>query len=270
MFTLGRKIDIKYPTNQIILGATLILSIIAYFTTGKFSLAIQMGVSLFLTWALVREIDCKREYAAILAAFLTLINLFIPFKVGLGTLFLMILLLRFVNQITGKKKTVLDFIAIMGLAFYVSFSSQNSIYIFLVFLAILIDLKDNENRNLNLIFLAISFVLYWVLSIGFDYFVYFGEIFTNLPMVLFYGISLLIYFIFIFNDPNKATLDDMGENASVRKILKGQMYFGFAIFLLLVFSEVALGTIVVFSSAVYGFIIYGLFHRFRNKSKAKL
>ena len=268
MFTLGRNIDIKYPTNQFILGAALILSIIAYFTTGEFMLAIQMGGSFFLTWALVRDIDCKREYAAILAAFLTLINLFIPFQVGLGTVFLMILLLRSINQITGKKGTLIDFIAMMGLAFYVSFSSQNSVYIFLVFIAILFNLKDNENRNQNFIFLGISFILYGVLSIGFDYFIYFGEVFTNLPVVLFYGISLLIYFIYIFNDQDKATLNDMGKNASVKKILKAQMYFGFTIFLLLVFSEVALGTVVVFFSAIYGFVIYGLLDQFAKKSKS--
>lgn len=269
MFTLGRSINIKYPTNQIILAITVVLAVVAYFTTGDLLTAVQIGGSLFLTWALVREIDCKREYAAVLAAFFSLINLFIAFEVRLGIIFLMILILRSLNQITGKKGTIIDFIAMLGLAFYVSYSSQNSIYIFLVFLTILFNLKDNENKNLNLVLLAISFILYGVLSIGFDYFVYYGEIFTNLTLVLFYGISLLIYFIYIFNDHDKFTTNDEGKPASVKKILKAQMYFGFAIFLLLVFSKMASGTIVVFFSALYGFMIFGLIDQFTKKSAAK-
>lgn len=270
MFTLGRSIDLKYPTNQIILSASVILAIIGYLTTGEISSSVQIGGSLFLTWALVREIDCKREYAAILAAIFTIFNLFISFQVGLGTIFLMILLLRANNQITGKKGTIIDFVSLMGLATYLSYSSQNSIYIFLVFLTILLNLKDNENKKQNYIFLTISFIVYAVLSIGFNYFTYIGELFTNLPMILFYGFSLLIYFIYIFKDSDKATLDDAGKNASVNKILQAQIYFGFAVFLLLVFSEMPIGNTVVFFSAIYGFILFGLYDQYRNKSQKQI
>ena len=168
MFTLGRSIDLKYPTNQIILAASLLLAIIAYFITGEISNSLQMGGSLFLTWALVREIDCKREYAAILAAIFTILNLFIPFKVSLGIIFLMILLLRSLNQITGKKGTVIDFISLIGLSTYLSYSSKNSIYVFLVFIAVLLNLKDDENKKQNYIFLAINLAIYTLLSIGFS------------------------------------------------------------------------------------------------------
>ncbi len=269
MFTLGRSISFKYPTNQIILSASLILVLIGYFTTGEISSSLQMGGSLFLTWALVREIDCKREYAAILAAIFTIINLFISFQVGLGTIFLMILLLRALNQITGKKGTVIDFLSLMGLATYLSYSGQNSIYIFLVFLAVLLNLKDDENKKQNYIFLAISFILYAVLSIGFNYFTYIGEVFASLPMVLFYGFSLLIYFIYIFRDQDKATLDDVGKEASVNNIFKAQIYYGFAVFLLLVFSEMPTGNTVVFFSAIYGFILFGIYDQYRAKSRRK-
>lgn len=267
MFTLSRGIDPKYRTNQIILLASLLLATAGYFTTRELGLSVQMGGSLFLTWALVREIDCKREYAAILAAVFTAFNLFIPFKIGLGTIFLMILLLRSINHITGKKGTLIDFLSLIGLATYISYSSQNSIYIFLVFISVLFNIKEDENKKQNLMFMAISFLLYAVLSLGFNYFIYFGEIFSSLPLILFFGISLLFYFIYILTDQDKATLNDAGKAASVRKILNGQMYYGFAVFLLLVFSELPSGTIVVFFSAIYGLIIFGLYDQFRKKTQ---
>ncbi len=269
MFTLGRSISFKYPTNKIILSASLVLAITAYLITGSISKSLQMGGSLFLTWALVREIDCKREYAAILAALLTVFNLFIPFQAGIGTIFLMILLLRLINHITGKKGTLIDFLSLVGFATYLSYASQNSIYVFLLFLAYLLNLNEGENKKQNVIFLVITALLYGVLSIGFGYFTYLGEIFTNLPMLLFYGISLLIYFIYIFKDQDKSTLDDLGKSVSIAKILKAQIFYGFAVFLLLVFSTMPIGNTVVFFSAIYGFVLFGLYDQIRVKTKRK-
>lgn len=60
MFTLGRKIDIKYPTNQIILGASAYFIYYRIFHHRYVFPGYPDGSQSFLTWALVREIDCKR------------------------------------------------------------------------------------------------------------------------------------------------------------------------------------------------------------------
>jgi len=67
MFTLGRKVSLTYRTNQIILSLALISGIMWYIVTTDLAESAVLAGSLFLSWALVREIDCRREYAAFVA-----------------------------------------------------------------------------------------------------------------------------------------------------------------------------------------------------------
>ena len=70
MFTLGRKVSLTYRTNQIILSLALISGIMWYIVTTDLAESAVLAGSLFLSWALVREIDCRREYAAFVAVWI--------------------------------------------------------------------------------------------------------------------------------------------------------------------------------------------------------
>ncbi|PXW88991.1 hypothetical protein DES38_11137 [Streptohalobacillus salinus] len=266
MFTLGRKISLTYQPNQMILVASLLFAVIGYFFSGELLTAVQFGASLFLTWALVREIDCKREYAAVCAAGLGIPFLLNDFQVSLGTILLILLLLRVINQITGKRPTVVDFLVLIGLAAYLVYANENSLYIFLVFLAYIFNLKGNQNDKQNYLFISMSFILYIGLF-WFDNLTYLSVVDTDLIDVLFYGFGLVLYFVYILMDEDKESQTDDGKKASVNKLFKAQLYYGIAIGLLLVFSELPRGNVIVFFSAIYGAVLFGLYDHVRKQRK---
>ncbi|WP_062323531.1 hypothetical protein [Halolactibacillus sp. JCM 19043] len=87
MFTLGRKVSLTYRTNQIILSLSLIYGIICYILTTDIAQSAVAAGSLFVSWALVREIDCRREYAAFVAVGIYMIlQLLFPFHISLADL----------------------------------------------------------------------------------------------------------------------------------------------------------------------------------------
>ena len=69
-------IDFNYKTNQLVVLLTLAASAVGWLVTGAFLSGLSIGVGVFLTWALAREIDPKHDYSALLAAGFSLINLF--------------------------------------------------------------------------------------------------------------------------------------------------------------------------------------------------
>ncbi len=117
-FTLGRSIDITYLTNQLILG----ISTLAFFISLGFNLyegdlyvesfftSIFFALIVFLCWALAREMYPQAEYAA-LAAALICIGAVVWLGVVPQTILLLgwfVLVLRFLNQSTGRHATLLD------------------------------------------------------------------------------------------------------------------------------------------------------------------
>ena len=146
MFTLGRKIDIHYPTNRIIMIISIVVAAIGWIVTGEFLSGVSIGGGTFLTWALAREVDPKHEYSVFLCVIIQLLNLFYYRNIQLLVIFWIILLMRLVSGITGKELTFLDIFSVLGMTIYLSTSNKNSIYLlpFIIAMVILITLKGKK------------------------------------------------------------------------------------------------------------------------------
>lgn len=262
MFTLGRKIDIHYNTNRWILIIMALTSGIGIFTNGDLVTGIKIGVSVFLTWALTREVDPKREYAAFLTAGLALSSLFIAFEVDLMIIFYLLLLLRLVNNITGKLPTTLDLGIVFAIATYLSISMENSTYIFLFILGLFINKELKANKNIYKVFSWLSAGIFIFLTFYFKDYKYNSQTFSNNWIMGLYIISLILYFLFIYMDKDKSVSDDKGTKTDSKKILHGQIGYGISIGILFLFSEVAIGNMIVYLSAILGTAIYWAMSKF--------
>jgi len=122
--SLARVVDPRYPTNFAILTIASLVGagyLIFNLNTGADLLsalgaAFSFAVSVFLTWALSREIDPEHE----LAAFAGLL-LVIPGYLALGApdlimVLTILLLVRMLNQTTGLPPKLLDLLSILALA----------------------------------------------------------------------------------------------------------------------------------------------------------
>lgn len=258
MFTLGRKIDIHYNTNRIILIITALVAGLAIFMTGDLTTGAKIGGSVFLTWALSREIDPKREYAAFLAVAFSLTGLLVDFKIDLMIIFFILLLLRFVSNITGKAATILDILSLFGLGAFLSISMKNDVYIFLFILSLIFKGDFKDKKTLYTIFFIVSAGVYFYVSAVFIRTNTGGNLFNLSWISFFYVFTILSYFLFIIFDKNKATLDDKNNKADTKKIFSGQILFGIFISLLLFFSNISIGNIIVYLSTIIGVVLYGV------------
>ena len=129
-------IDLKYKTNLIVVILAALVSIAGWIVTGGFISGLYIGGGTFLTWALAREIDPKHEYSALLAAAISLINIFHYESISILIIAWLLLTLRMVNGLCGKPVTIFDMLLVLGLTTYLSFNSENSIYLIVFLLAL--------------------------------------------------------------------------------------------------------------------------------------
>lgn len=267
MFTLGRKIDLQYPTNRWIVIIAIIVTGASYFLTREFSIAWKTGASVFLTWALTREIDPKREYAAFVSAFFALSSLFVAFKVDLMVVFFLVLALRFANKITGDNNTILDMLTLLGFAGFLSYKEQTSGYILILLVALFLNMNNTKDKKMNTVFFILTTVgLFAQLFIigGFRLSAS-ASLFTDKGIMIISSISLLTLIVFILIDQEKSIPDDNGKMVEAKKILSGQILFAIAIGLLFIFTKVSIGNLIVYLSSIWGYMIYGTFSMLKNK-----
>ncbi|MDT8437023.1 MAG: hypothetical protein RRA92_09750, partial [Gemmatimonadota bacterium] len=125
--SIARPVDPAWPTNRAIaalaaLAAAGTAAVVLLAGRGDAGAAAALGeglvagVSVFLAWALARELDPDRDLAAFAAALLGLVAVS-----GLGTprfaaVFLVLLALRVVNRTVGPPARTGDTLAILALA----------------------------------------------------------------------------------------------------------------------------------------------------------
>lgn len=126
--TVGRPIDLSYPTNRaiagacllVMLGATLLQRAAGTAWTQSILWGAQAALSLFLAWALCRELDPDHDLSAFVAAGLCLGGLVLWGLPRLAAMFWLILVLRVVNRTTGLPAGVLDSTGVLGLGIWLS------------------------------------------------------------------------------------------------------------------------------------------------------
>ena len=129
---LGRPIDPRYPTNLAIallapvvaIGGTIWRLISGLPLLESALWGFGAGLTLFLTWALGRELDPDHDLSAFVGAGLALIALLLFDLPSLLLVFWLLLVLRIVNRTTGLPARPLDSLAILGLGAWLTWQGH--------------------------------------------------------------------------------------------------------------------------------------------------
>ncbi len=126
--TVGRPIDLSYPTNRaiaiitllVMLGAVLLQRIAGSAWPQSVLWGAQAALSTFLAWALCRELDPDHQLSAFVAVPFTLAGLLLWGLPRLGVIFWLILTVRVVNRTMGPPASLLDSLAVLALGIWLS------------------------------------------------------------------------------------------------------------------------------------------------------
>lgn len=119
---LGRAVDWDYPTNRaitLVCGGVLVVVALFHLFAGAgldaVWIALSAAMATFFGWAITRELDPDREYAAFLgAAFALLLVLLLP-GVDLAAQFWLLLVLRLANGTPGRTPRIFDQVIVLSL-----------------------------------------------------------------------------------------------------------------------------------------------------------
>lgn len=133
--TIGRAVDPAYPTNKAILILTLLGAAAGIGSQLGAGMSLRAaagwglgaGMSVFLAWALTRELDPDHEYAAFASAALAFGGIFLWGLPDLGVIFWSLLLIRVVNHTTGHSATGLDTLGVIGISSWLSYRGNPGI-----------------------------------------------------------------------------------------------------------------------------------------------
>ncbi|HEX5351845.1 MAG TPA: hypothetical protein VFW58_09475 [Trichococcus sp.] len=255
MFTLGRNMDFSYKTNQMIVLSSVLAAAIGWMLTSAVLSGVYVGFGVFLTWALVRELDPNHEYSALLAAAFSLLNLLYYENVQLLVVVWILLLMRIINGITGKELTTFDIFSVLGLTTYLSFDNKNSIYLMIFVLAMVFSLKTGAKTREAWIASAISIGIvavdrFFMTNLSVDRMDYPNAV--TLFLIAASGLSLILFWCLSKGE----TKDDKGNSVNRSKLLASQILYSATVLLLFIFGGVSLNNLVIYLSAASGATIY--------------
>lgn len=263
MFTLGRNIDIHYPTNRLIIAITVITAAIGSFTNGDFITGLKIGGTIFLTWALSRELDPKREYGAFVSVVFSLYSFFIPFEVALVEVVFFMLGLRLISTTCGKKPTWFDALTVTGISGYLSYTSSNPIYILLAVIGVFL---SGALRSIMVLYRILTLVVGG--AIGYILSMFFVDATFETPIFSFSFIFMItiIYSFFAYVDlkNDKKIYDDEHKEISPRTILKAQIFFAGSFILVTLFTQQAAGNVILYTASMAGIVLYGILSKVLN------
>lgn len=255
MFTLGRKIDINYPTNRLIVILSLIVTVIGWGITGEILSGLSMGGGTFLTWALTREVDPSHEYSAFLCVALSLLNLFYYERIQLLVIFWILLMMRLVNGMTGKSLTPLDIFSVLGMTLYLSLTSQNSIYLLPFIVAMALVLIFEKKKTLALIGGGISLLAFITQSFVLNHL-------SLSPMAISKPVNIAViilmvasFIVWVFLSKNQVK-DDFGNIINRAKILSSQVIFSLILISTYLFGDMAINNLIIYLSVIIGVVVF--------------
>jgi hypothetical protein len=226
--SIGRPVDLNYPTNRAIALLTvglMIGSALFRLLTGDELLqgilgGIGAGLTIFLAWAVSREVDPDHDLSAFWGAGLALVGLLLAGLPSFGALLWLLLILRVVNRTSGREAKIGDSVAILGLGGWLAWYG-NWLYGLLTALAFLLDSRLSAPTRRHLPFAGAAFVIA-VISFGF------GEtgprdsslsLASALAIVI---ISILFTPVIIASRQVEAVGDQTGEPLNPRRVRLGQ------------------------------------------------
>jgi len=255
MFTLGRKIDLHYKPNLIIVLCVLIVIVIGGLVTGEVLSGIYQGGGVFLTWALSRELDPAHDYSAFIAAALSLFMLLYFEAIHFLIILWLLLLMRAVNGITGKQLTLFDIFAVVGFTVYLSLTNENSIYLLIFTLAMAFIKRTREKTKMVWAAVALGFILFVVQSFFMNP-LSFNRIDYLTPLILLVIVSSIfspIIFLFL---SQVETEDDNGNKADRSQVFASQLLYSVAVLLFVFFGDLTFNEQIIYSSAIIGVTLH--------------
>jgi hypothetical protein len=176
--SIGRPIDPSYPTNRAIALVTLAVLLVGALwqrISGEAWLAsalwgAQAGLTIFLAWALCRELDPDHPMAAFVAVALALPAVTFWGLPQLGVIFWLLILVRVVDRTAGPPAGVLDVLGLVGLTAWLSLQGDADIthlwgYGVLTALALLLDSQLPDRARRQLIFALLTVIVTVVTAI---------------------------------------------------------------------------------------------------------
>lgn len=255
MFTLGRGIDMYYPTNGLILALTALSSILGLYMFGNLGTGFLMAGIVFLTWALGRETDPKREYTAFAGVIIAFLFIFLSDSVMIHFLELLfvILLLRLINSSSGAQPTLLDSGIILGLSAYISYSQENYLYLILFFIGLSFSQVFKEKKILKYLSTLLA-----IISVGILIYLFFTQAAFSSPILS--PISLIallaLYLLTVYLDREKKIYDDANHLIDSNSVLFSQFVYGLIILSFTFLTDPVIGNMIVYLSSIAGAIIY--------------
>lgn len=255
MFTLGRKIDFSYKTNLLILILVVVVSAVGWLVTGEISSGISLGGSVFLTWALCREIDPAHDYSAFVAVALSLLMLFNIETIQLFPLFWLLMLLRAVNGISGKELTLIDLVTLLGFTVYIAFVNENSLYLLLFVLGMaFISFTDEKTKKVLLAGL-IGFVLLILQTFFVNQLSLNNIADLDTMNLLVIAASALSTIVFWFISRVEAECDQ-GTKANPSRIFACQLLFSISVLMFVFFTDITFANQILYLAIIGGVSFY--------------
>lgn len=255
MFTLGRKIDLRYKPNLMIILLSLLAVAAGWLFFGELQSGISLGGGFFLTWALTRELDPAHDYSAYLAAFLSLSMLFDFESIHFLSALWLLLQLRAVNGISGKDLTLFDLVSLFGFTVYLSVTDENSSYLFLFALAMMFIRQTRKKPKAAGIAGILTFILFivqstWMAGLSFNP-VNFLNLF-DLLMIAGPCLSLIV-----FRSLSRIKMeDDKGNSVAQSRIFSSQLLYNMAVLLLFFFSDMTFSDQMIYLSTIVGVVLH--------------
>jgi hypothetical protein len=264
--SIGRPVDFSYPTNRaigILSGVVLVATTLLQLFAGKeffeaWFWGVGAGVTVFLAWALCRELDPDHDMSAFVAAGLAVIGLFVFGLANLGRLFWLLLAVRVVNRTTGLPATIVDSLAVVGLSGWLVYNGNWGFGVLTV-MAFLLDSQLAPPHRQQIIFAglsALSTVAIIILK---------GPLWPEAGFswgagLIAVGLSAVFIPVILWSSTLKGMEDESGEGLKPMRVQAGQ------VLALMAGVEVALWSdtlgfksimplwATVFGAAVYGFL----------------
>lgn len=169
---VGRPLDFDYPSNRAIAFATLLTAAAGFLFqwlsgvgwSPSFLWGLQAGLTVFLAWALCRELDPDRPAAATVAAGLALAALAFWGLPQLSVIFWLLILVRMVNRSPGLPATLLDSLSLVALGVWLSLQGDLSFGL-ITALALFLDGQLPRPARRQLILAAASVVVTAVIGL---------------------------------------------------------------------------------------------------------
>ncbi|GEN51648.1 hypothetical protein [Alkalibacterium pelagium] len=266
MFTLGRKIDPRNKTNLAIIICTFSAFIAGGLLTTELVSGLYLGGTVFVTWALSRDVDPAHSYSAFVAVFLTLTNLLYIETIEntqILVLFWLILILRAVNGITGKTLTLLDLLLALGFTVFLSFNQENGLYLFIFVLAMAGLYRTGERPKVVLAAGLLAFVLA-IVQMLFMHRLSLAAFDEQDPVSLILIASAVLSAIIFWFISRRECKDDQGNQADLRRIFTGQVIYCAAVLLLVFFEDLSINDHLVHLSVLLGSVIHFMWLRIKE------